>query len=149
MVSWPVMVLGGFLKRLQSRRRRRIAAVRRISDLLNAMEQEAARPLFSPDLIVVDGAGRRIEGVDDFLRADRNIRIAAGYARIRIDDISVRGNEVFVSGTIDSKSREMSGQTFWRMTFDGDIVSEIHITRDPELMTVTRYHAMQQGRSAR
>lgn len=137
------MVFGGFLKRSQSRRRRRIAAVRRISDLLNAMEQDAARPLLSPDLIVVDGAGRRIEGVDDFLKADRNLRIAAGHAQVRIDDISVRDNEVFVSGTIDSESKEMSGQTFWRLTFDGEIVSEIHITRDPELMTVTRYHAMQ------
>ena len=143
------MVFGGFLKRLQSRRRRRIAAVRRISDLLNAMEQDAARPLLSPDLIVVDGAGRRIEGVDAFLTADRNLRIAAGHAQVRIDDISVRDKEVFVSGTIDSESEEMSGQTFWRLTFDGEIVSSIHITREPELMTVTRYHAMQKGRSAR
>ena len=107
------------------------------------MEQDAARPLFSPDLVVVDGAGRRIEGVDDFLTADRNLRIAAGHAQVRIDDISVRDNEVFVSGTTDSESKEMSGQTFWRLTFDGEIVSKIHITRDPELMTVTRYHAMQ------
>lgn len=37
----------------------------------------------------------------------------------------------------------MSGQTFWRLTFDGEIVSEIHIVRDPELMTVARYHAKQ------
>ncbi len=107
------------------------------------MEQDAARPLLSPDLIVVDGAGRRIEGVDDFLKTDRNLRIAAGHVQVRIDDISVRDNEVFVSGTTDSESEEMSGQTFWRLTFDGEIVSEIHITRDPELMTVTRYHAMQ------
>ena len=107
------------------------------------MEQDAVRPLFSPDLVVVDGAGRRIEGVDAFLTADRNLRIAAGHAQVRIDDISVRDNEVFVSGTTDSESKEMSGQTFWRLTFDGEIVSEIHITRDPELMTVTRYHAMQ------
>ena len=138
------MVFGGFIKRLQSKRQRRIAAVRRISGLLNAMEQDAARPLFSPDLIVVDGAGRRIEGVDDFLKADRNLRIAAGHAKVRIDDISVRDNEVFVSGTTDSESEEMSGQTYWRLTFDGEVVSEIHITRDPELMTVTRFHALQQ-----
>jgi hypothetical protein len=137
------MVFGGFFKRLQSRRRRRIATVRRISDLLNAMEQDDARPLFSPDLIVVDGAGRRIEGVDDFLLADRNLRIAAGHAQVRIHDISVSDNEVFVSGTTDSESEEMSGQTFWRLTFDGEIVSEIHIVRDPELMTVARYHAKQ------
>ena len=137
------MVFGGFLKRLQSRRQRRIAAVRRISDLLNAMQQDAARPLFSPDLVVVDGAGRRIEGVDDFLLADRNLRIAAGHAQIRIDEISARGDEVFVTGTTASESKEMSGQTLWRLTFDDEVVSEIHITRDAELMTVTRYHAMQ------
>ncbi len=137
------MVFGGFLKRLRSKRQRRIAAVRRISDLLNAMEQDAARSLFSPDLIVVDGAGRRIEGVDGFLLADRNLRIAAGRAQVRIDDISVRDNEVFVSGTTDSESEEMAGQTFWRLTFDGEVVSQIHITRDPGLMTVTRYHALQ------
>ena len=137
------MVSGGFIKRLQSKRRRRVAMVRRISDLLNAMDQNAARPLFSPDLVVLDGAGRRIEGVDDFLEADRNLRIAAGHAKIRIDDISVRDNEVFVTGTTDSASEEMSGQTLWRLTFDGEVVSEIHITRDPELMTVTRYHSMQ------
>ena len=138
------MVFGGFLKRLQSKRQRRIALVRRISDLLNAMEHDAARPLFTPDLFVVDGAGRRIEGVDDFLDADRNLRIAAGHAQIRIDDIFVRDDEVFVTGTTDSESEEMSGQTFWRLAFDEEVVSEIHITRDPGLMTVTRFHALQQ-----
>ena len=107
------------------------------------MQQDAARPLFSPDLIVVDGAGRRIEGVDDFLLADRNLRIAAGHAQVRIDEISVRGDEVLVTGTTDSESTEMSGQTFWRLTFDDEVVSEIRITRDPGLMTVTRYHALQ------
>ena len=136
------MGFGGFFKRLQSRRRRRIAMVRQLAGFFDNLDYDAARPMLSPDLVVVDGLGRRIEGRETVIKADRDFRIAAGRPRMHINEILTTADDVLVTGVLEGNSAEVTGPSFWRISFSGDLVSRIEITRNPDQMTVARYYSL-------
>ena len=138
----PVMFLGGMIER-RRHRRRRTEVLHDLACALNRRDYDTARELLAPDIVVRDSVGRRIEGLDEFIRSDREFRARAGGPRIDIKTAIDQDGDLLVMGEIESRFADMNGVAYYRLGFDGDRINRIDITRSDDRMTVTKFHALQ------
>lgn len=123
----PVMVFGSLLpKRPRTVREER---VREMAAALNALDYDRVATIVTEDVVVFNVMGHRTEGREAFIEWDSVFRRGAGCPQIRIEDLIHNGEEVLVSGNLESKVPDVGGPTMWRVGFTGPLISQIEITR--------------------
>lgn len=135
-----------FFKR--SSRKGREAAVHAMVKAMNSLDYDAMRGLMTDDAVITDASGRKIEGIEEILEADREFREQAGRPQVVIDTLDHTREEVLVRGHMDSSMREVAGPLMWRAQFDGNRIKRVEVTRPGELMSAPRHAAQRRQRAA-
>ena len=123
----------------------RIATTRAFVDAMNARNNAEALPLMAAHMAFVDISGKKISGRDEILAVDGAFRDANDNAQVRIRTIDAHDDAVLVRGYLESDMAEVSGDTMWRVDFDGPVISAITVTRADNGMTLPKFAAMMQA----
>ncbi|MEH6722932.1 MAG: nuclear transport factor 2 family protein [Qipengyuania sp.] len=137
-----------FLFKKHLTRKARVAAVHDVVDGMNSLDYEAVFRVMTPDAVLVDGNGLKLEGVDAIIDGDRAFREQADRPQILIDTLDHSGDEVLVRGHFNSSMPEIDGPVMWRVYFDGLRIVRVEITRPPDRMTGPLFAAQRQARRA-
>ena len=121
------MLSGVFFPRRSRKRRER--CIREFVADVNAGRHERMANFITEDFAYVDVSGHRTSSREEFLRMDREFREAAGNPQVQIDTLDHNGDEVLVRGQLTGGAEEVRGQTFWRISFDGDRIRRADVTR--------------------
>ena len=121
--------------------------VRGLVDALNRRDYEAAAAYLTPDIAISDGRGTVLSGRDRYLAADREMMRHAPGARIVIDSIQFREDDVLVRGHFENAPEELSGKAMWRGTFRDDLIATIDVTRAPGALTLPQFAARRAAES--
>lgn len=135
-----------FFKR--SSRKGREVALHAMVKAMNTLDYDAIRGLMTEDAMVIDAGGRKMEGIEEILEADREFREQAGRPQVVVDTLDHTREEVLVRGHMDSPMREVAGPLMWRAEFEGNLIKRVEVTRPGELMSAPRHAAQRRQRAA-
>ena len=127
-------------------RKGREATVHAMVAAMNSLDYDAMRSLMTEDAVVVDAGGRRVEGLEAILKADREFREQAGRPEVVIDTLDHARDEVLVRAHMNSEMLEVAGPLMWRAQFEGSLIKWVEVTRPGELMSAPRHAAQRQNR---
>ncbi len=114
-----------FPGRARSQREKR---VRELAQALNARDYEQVGEFLTANVLVFNVRGGRTEGRAAFIRKDRAFR-EASRAIVQLDEIIHHDDEVLVRGRLESPLPDVGGPTMWRVGFEGELISQVEITR--------------------
>lgn len=129
-------------------RKDREAALHAMVKAMNSLDYDAMRSLMTDDAVIIDAGGRKMEGIEEILEADRAFREQAGRPQVVIDTLDHTREEVLVRGHMDSDLPTIHGPLMWRAEFDGNLIKRVEVTRPNELMSSPRYAAQRRQRAA-
>ena len=129
-------------------RKGREASVHALVESMNTLDYDSMRRIMSDDAVIIDAGGRKMEGIEEILEADREFREQAGRPQVVIDTLDHTREEVLVRGHMDSKLREVAGPLMWRAEFDGNLIKRVEVTRPNELMSAPLHAAQRRQRAA-
>lgn len=130
-------------------RRRHVRAVQSFRDALNRRDMDAVRNHVAPDIVVCDQSGHRIEGRERYLAMQDSFLKAAGYPTIILDSVEPNRDEVLVRGHVEGGDQRVNGTIMWRVSFEGQSISQIEITRSADGISLPRFASVFRKREER
>ncbi|QYJ06629.1 nuclear transport factor 2 family protein [Qipengyuania flava] len=127
-------------------RKARIAAVREMVDALNALDYARMRTLLTPDAVIIDTQGRKMEGIEAIIEGDRIFREQADRPQVEVQSLDYTRGEVLARCWMKSHMPEIDGPLLWRIEFAGERVHRVEVTRPVNRLTAPQVAAQQQVR---
>ncbi len=122
--------MGNFALWQFGRKARHERVVRRLVSHINSGDEQAAADCLAPDLVVTEVGLKKTVGRGGFLLRDREFRQENGNPQITIDTLDHHADDILVRMHHSGTHARSGGPTFWRVTFDGDAISQIEATQE-------------------